>query len=236
MKEAPSMKPVSLWLVRHVVTGLCAFTLQSVGFAQDLPSSSQTSPTVEAQLRQLLRQPLPSGLIDKEISQRYQELESATFKLNDRNERERVLRDWWRAQPNNLSPRWNLGMLLIEKGSGANEGFAIMEKIYQDTKDQIAAIRVRIKLAETYLDYGKYQNAQRMLAEANGLLTEELKRQRGPEGRYWQVRSQMESAITQAKYFSRPKCQSVAGKFQSKHPRKCGGFARHDPNANGLNL
>jgi hypothetical protein len=76
-----------------------------------------------------------------------------------------------------------------------------MEGIYQDTKEPIAAMRVRIKLAGSYLDYGKYQNAQRMLTEASGLIAEDMKRQRPPEGRYWPVRVQMEFAIAQAQYF-----------------------------------
>lgn len=195
------MKRWSNSIVQCVLALFFALLWQNWCVAQDLPSGSQLPAATEVKLRELLKQALPTGLADKEVNLFYQNLEDATFKLNDRNERERVLREWTRAQPNNFSARWNLGMVLIEKGSSAPEGFGIMEGIYQDTKDPIAAMRVRIKLAESYLEYGKYQNAQRMLSEANVLITEDLKRQRGPEGRYWQVRAQMELAITQARYF-----------------------------------
>ena len=197
------MKRWSWSIVGYALSLLLAFALPAWCVAQDLPSGAQMTPAAEAQLRDVLKQALPAGLADKDVALHYQKLEEATFKLNDRNERERerVLREWYRAQPNNLSPRWNLGMLLIEKGSAAPEGFGIMEQIYQDTKEPIAAMRVRIKLAESYLDYGKYQNAQRMLNEANGLIAEDMKRQRPPEARYWPIRAQMEFAITQARYF-----------------------------------
>lgn len=196
------MNNFSNGFTKCLVCVLAAFScITQAVCAQDLPSGAQMTPAVEAQLRDVLKQALPAGLADKDVALHYQKLEEATFKLNDRNERERVLREWYRAQPNNLSPRWNLGMLLIEKGSAAPEGFGIMEQIYQDTKEPIAAMRVRIKLAESYLDYGKYQNAQRMLNEANGLIAEDMKRQRPPEARYWPIRAQMEFAITQARYF-----------------------------------
>jgi hypothetical protein len=76
-----------------------------------------------------------------------------------------------------------------------------MEGIDQDTKEPIAAMRVRIKLAQSYLDFGKYQNAQRMLSDAQALIAEDLKRQGSPERRYWSVRVQMEFAIAQTRYF-----------------------------------
>lgn len=196
------MKDFSSYFAKRLVCVIAAFGLMTHAVcAQELPSGAEMTPAVEAQLREVLKQALPAGLADKDVALHYQKLEDATFKLNDRNERERVLREWYRTQPNNLSPRWNLGMLLIEKGSAAPEGFGIMEGIYQDTKEPIAAMRVRIKLAGSFLDYGKYQNAQRMLTEASGLIAEDMKRQRPPEGRYWPVRVQMEFAIAQAQYF-----------------------------------
>lgn len=207
--------------VRYFINGLASllaalcFLSQEVK-AEDLPSGVPISAAVEAQLRDVLKQTLPAGLSDKDVALFYQKQEDATFRLPDRVERERVLRDWYRAQPNNLSPRWNLGMLLIEKGSSAAEGFGIMEGIYQDTKEPIAAMRVRIKLAQSYLEFGKYQNAQRMLSEAQALIAEDLKRQRPPERRYWPVRVQMEFAIAQARYFQYQGRYAEALKFSQE--------------------
>lgn len=192
----------ALWASRKalLLAVVCALGAATAS-AQEWGGAAQMAPSQQAQLKDLLEQKPAAGWADKDLAQFFQKQEEAAFKLGDAPARERVLRDWAAAQPGNISPRWNLGMLLIDKGSGATEGFALMEQIYRDSQEPIAAIRVRIKLAGAYLEYGKYTQSKRLLDEAKQRIDEEIKRPRGVEGRYWQVRSQMEYAIAMAQYF-----------------------------------
>ena len=138
-------------LISIALTLLAYFGCQ----AQELPSAKKFSNQENIELRQLIEQEPPTNLPYGKLSEFFQKQEEASFKLNDQNSREKILRNWMKAQPENISPRWNLGMSLIFVGGRAQEGFELMEQIYRDTtitKDAIATIRVRIKLAEAYLE------------------------------------------------------------------------------------
>lgn len=56
----------------------------------------------------MLQRELPAGLSPQEVSRFFQQQEEAAFKPSDSIAREKVLRQWVRAQPDNSSPRWNL--------------------------------------------------------------------------------------------------------------------------------
>ncbi len=170
--------------------------------AQELTSLKKISPTEAQELRELLKQPLPTGMAKQSIDQWFQARDAAAFRLGDPNEHERVLRAWLEAAPS-IDSKWTLGSFLMSNSNTPQEGFALMEDVLKEQTHPVHQVRIRARLAMGYLDEHKLKKAQSLLEPASTLITNDFGRYRANAIGYWSVRAEMEFFRTKSRLLLR---------------------------------
>ncbi|MEY4362918.1 MAG: hypothetical protein RLZZ24_270 [Pseudomonadota bacterium] len=154
------------------------------------PAGSKLSPAEVAQLREVLKEPPPSGGWLQSIDQHYRKLDAAAFKLGDMKERERVLREWSEVSTD-LDARWTYASFLLNTEK-IQEGFNLFEALVKDTKTPDTQIRARARLAIAYIDQHNLKRGQELLDEADEIIKRSRNVMRQGAGAYWYLRSEME--------------------------------------------
>ena len=164
----------------------------SLTFAQSsvVPEGSKLSQVEITKLRELLREPPPSSGVQQQIDAYYRRLDAVAFRLGDMQERERVLREWSNVSTD-IDARWTYASFLMNTEK-IQEGFTLFENLIKDVKYPEASVRIRARLAISYIDQSNLKRAQELLNEAEEIIKNKFNNSRNGKDAYWFVRAEME--------------------------------------------
>jgi len=188
-----------------VVQLLCLTLALALGNARaqeiETLAGSKVSPQEATRLREVLATPAPAGATNDQLDRFYRELDAAAFKLGDIQERERVLREWSQSSKN-LDGRWTYASFLLGTEK-VEEGFQRFEALLKELKFPDQKVRMRARLAMSYIDQSNYKRAEALLNEASDMIKIDFATPRAGAGAYWFARADMEFNTIRARLYMR---------------------------------
>ena len=173
------------------------------GFGQeaDLVSGLKLDPEEIVRLGAILSLPASPVNSPRQMREHFQAQDAAAFRLGDVQAREKVLREWYRVQPE-IDSRWTLGTFLLNTEK-VSEGFALLELLIKDLKIPNQVVRARARLALGYIEQNNLKRAEELLAGADAVIKKDFSRSLGGEAGYWLKRAEMEYNNVRGRLFSR---------------------------------
>jgi tetratricopeptide (TPR) repeat protein len=161
-------------------------------FAQDslLSNANKLTPAEITNLRELLKEPAPTGGLQQQIDAHFRKLDAAAFKLGDMQERERVLKEW-NTVSKDLDARWTYASFLLNTEK-IQEGFIQFENLIKDIKNPQEGVRARARLAINYIDQSNLKRAEELLNEAEEIIKTRFVNSKNQNYAYWFIRAEME--------------------------------------------
>jgi CHAT domain-containing protein len=190
----------SMAAVSALILGLALFTSSAV-YAQNEASETLQLPAEEvARLREILNRPIEPNSLNQTKEDLYKLKDNAAWRLGDMVKREEVLREW--AQTSN-DGKWTLRDYLAGTEKRA-EAYAIGKELIEVMKFPPSAARIRITLANNYIDDSNLKEAGKLLDQAEKTIKEEWRSVplRGPN-QFWMSRAEMEFHNIKALYLWR---------------------------------
>ena len=194
MKSFPSSIWVPLWLSLWMALA-------------PVPSAAQflDEPPIRLDAREAQRLRLvvdaeidPNQLISSRI-ELHKKKELAAIALGDSIAREKNLREWWKIDEEGA---WILRNYLLNTERRA-ESYEIGNTIIRDAKWPTSAARMRIMMADAYVEDGALAQANKLLSEAEAILRNLPKAGRNGEGTYIMSDTDLLFHMVKSKYFMR---------------------------------
>ena len=152
------------------VGGMVCLLHPSISLAQsDAPETLQLPAEEVARLREILNRPIDPNSLNQTKEELYKLKDNAAWRLGDMVKREEVLREW--AQTSN-DGKWTLRDFLAGTEKRA-EAYAIGKELIEVVKFPPSAARIRITLAQNYIDDSNLKEAGRLLDQAEKIIKEE---------------------------------------------------------------
>ncbi|MEN9712246.1 MAG: hypothetical protein RLY90_507 [Pseudomonadota bacterium] len=192
-------------LKRKIYAGFVALLLCCANFsaaAQELGQGAvKLSETERARLQAILDEPVDANALNASKTILYRQKDLAAVKLGDVVKREENLREW--AKFDASEGKWGLRGFLAGTEKRA-EAYRLGAELIQTQKWPPDAIRLRLQVANDYLDDNNIKEASRLLSEAENIVKVELANmpQRGGVP-FWSARARTEFYMSKSRFSMR---------------------------------
>ena len=192
MKFISSLVFKRFWLVL-----LCA--LSCLAQAQSFDEAGVRLPPQERErLQAILDKPVDPNSLFSSRTDIYRQKDLAAFKLGNAVRREEILREWSQFDP--MEGKWSLMSLLMGTEKRA-EAYQLGQELIQLQKWPPSAVRVRLQLANEYLNDSNLKETARLLSEAEALLKGDVRNMpRRGDAVFWIARAEVEYFIAKSRF------------------------------------
>lgn len=192
MKNILKFLSLRFW-VAVACAGACLVQAQSFDEA-----GVRLSPQERERLQQILDKPVDPNSLFSSRTEVYRQKDLAAFKLGDALKREENLREWAKSDP--MEAKWGLMGLLMGTEKRA-EAFQVGQELIQLQKWPPSAVRIRLQVANEYLNDSNIKEAGRLLSEAEALLKTDVRNMpRRGDTVFWIARADVEFFIAKSRF------------------------------------
>ena len=156
------------------------------------------SPDERERLQAILDKPVDPNSLFSSRTEIYRQKDLAAFKLGDAVKREENLREWAKFDP--MEGKWGLMGLLMGTEKRA-EAYLLGQELIQLQKWPPSAVRIRLQVANEYLNDSNLKEAGRLLSEAESLLKSDVRNMpRRGDAVFWIARADVEFYIAKSRF------------------------------------
>lgn len=195
MKLFAKFFSVRLWILWVCI---CVGPVQAQSFEDVGVRLSQQE---RERLQAILDKPVDPNSLFASRTEIYRQKDLAAFKLGDAVKREENLREWAKFDP--MEGKWGLmGHLMVTEKRA--EAYQLGAELIQLQKWPPSAVRIRLQVANAYLDDSNLKEAGRLLAEAESLLKSDVRNMpRRGDAVFWIARADVEFFIAKSRFYLR---------------------------------
>lgn len=197
LKDEPMRFFSKLFFQRFWLGLACAFSC--LVHAQSFDEAGvRLAPQERERLQAILDKPVDPNSLFSSRTDIHRQKDLAAFKLGDAVRREENLREWAKFDP--MEGKWGLMSHLMGTEKRA-EAYQLGLELIQLQKWPPSAVRIRLQVANEYLNDSNLKEAGRLLSEAEALLKNDVRNMpRRGDAVFWIARAEVEFFIAKSRF------------------------------------